>query len=759
MKKILSFLGILLMGLVFVNGVTDFNNVTMALAANPGGGGFVITPNFDLTTVIVTRNSGVTNGNRLQLKNGITGAVIMTNSSPTGDNFGLEGITLTKGTSYILTIDNSGSSYNRYFGAGTFPINRQNLNYSNGWHDGLNTTQSNGFNILSITSSSLSPESVITFNNPINNSFSNNVNFTLNVSLSRITNSTYILNGGSETTLGTNLDEVEIPLVGVAGLNNITVFTNTSGTLTDSGISFTVDTTNPSLSVGLPSEINSYDNFNFTQYINISDTNLDTCIVSINDESSTTCTESSYTFTVNGNKTINVTATDLAGNTNSSLNNIMLLNPNIGYSFNVSGSPITNFTFGGKADVAGIVDFDIYNDGLNLGSNTLLFEKLGFISQNFTFSLDTTTSQNFSFNVILASINAQIFDRDTESLILENVTLQLVGPVGTVTSTVTGIASLLALNGTPGDYQIIATTANYGTETVYFTYTNQQNLSVKIYMLNSSASNLGTLNVRVKDSLSFLVESAILNLLEWKPDQSSYLSVGQCQTSSNGICTLNIELNDKLYKVQATKDTVTKTTNAQIITATGETITITLEDVVLTETPDLANVLSNMSETIVGNLSTTRLEWIDTDGVVGQACITTYKNTGFNQVLLAQNCTSASTGILFVTNEINNTFGIIIKGTIDYSGTTYFIDQFSHDSLESIAVSFQNNGLDIFIPTIFLMMALAAGIFWGNIYISLSLAIILEWIATILAPGVMSTSIAIIVTIISVLIFWGISRK
>lgn len=748
-----------LIGLAFVNSATDYNNISMSLAANPGGGGFIITPNFDLIDVIVTRNSGVTNGDRFQLKNATTGAVIYTNSSPSGDNFGLDGITLKKGTDYILTIDNSGSNYNRYFGAGTFPINRQNLNYTNGWHDGLNTTQANGFNILSITSTGISPAAIITINNPLNNSYLDNTNFTLNVSFSKVTNSTYILNGGSETTLGTNLDEVETSLTGVVGLNNITIFTNTSGTLTNKSISFTVDTTNPSLSVGLPSEINSYDNFNFSQYINVSDTNLDTCIVTISDDSSTTCTQENYNFTINGNKTINVTATDLAGNTNSSLNNIMLLNPEMSFTFNVSGSPISNYTYGGRSDTAGIVNYDIYNDGLVLGSNTLLFEKLGFLSQNFTFSLNTSTNQNFSFDVALASINAQIFDRNTETLITDNVTIQLVGPVGSITTTTSGTADLLALNGTPGDYQIIASTANYETESAYFTYTNQQNLSVIIYMIQSNQTNLGTLNVRVKDSLSFLVESAIVDLLEWKSGENSYVSVSQCQTAPNGVCVLNIELNDKLYKIQAEKDLVSKTTNAQIISTSGETITITLEDVILTETPDLENVLSNFTETIVGNVSTTRLQWSDTEGVVSEACIKTYKNTGFNQIFLSQNCTSSSSGILFAVNQINNTFPIIIKASINYQDTSYPVGQFFHDSVDSITASLEENGLDIFIPTVFLMIAIAIGIFFGNIYISLSLAIILEWIATRLAPSIMSMSIAVVVTIISGLILWGISRK
>ncbi len=469
-------------------------------------------------------------------------------------------------------------------------------------------------------------------------------------------------------------------------------------------------------------------------------------------------TSSEYTFTSTGNKTYLIEA----GNSTDTINTsgYIYVNPDITFSLQLSnGTAITDFTFGGKTDVAGTVTFETLGDGLVIGSNNLSFEKDGFIAQNFTVSITGTELQSFTFNVTPSQIVINIFDKVTGSVLTQNISLQLIGPLGATGSTTTGSLTFDTIDGIPGDYQIIATNVDYETETVYFTYTAQENATQNIYMINSSNPDLGIVTIQVKDSLSFLVESATVSLLEWKPSLSSYITVGQCQTLTSGTCNLNIELNNKLYKFSATKFSTTKTTNSQIIATTDQTIILTLEDVVLTETQDLENVLSNMTETIVGNVSTTRLQWADTNGVVSRACITTYKNTGFNQVLLGQNCTSSSSGILFVTNQINNSFAILIKGSIDYSGTTYPIGQFFHDSVDSISASLENFGLDIFIPTIFLMLAVAAGIFWGNIYISLSLAIILEWFATILAPSVISTSIAIIVTVICGLIFWGVSRK
>jgi len=609
--------------------------------------------------------------------------------------------------------------------------------------------------IVTDSSVCFSEETQITFNNPTQGQFLNDTNFILNVSFSETTNSTYILNGGSETTLGTNENESTVNLTGVEGLNNITVFTNTSGDLNNKSINFTIDTTNPIINDSIPAEISDY-NFDGS-WFSCSDTNLASCNISI--DGFNEAAGNNFTLTHNGNLSYNITAIDLAGNAVSE-SGTLFVNPRIFFSFEDSGTPITDFTFGGRNDVSGYVNYTIYNDSLVLGNNTLLFEKLGFISQNFSFEFTNTTATNFTFNVSPAIITVNIFDRDTETLITDNVSIQLIGPVGNTTSTTNGTATLQAVNGIAGDYQIIASTANYETESVYFTYTNQENVTLNVFMLATNQTDLGIINVLVKDTLSFFVESAIVNLLEWKPAQSAYVSVAQCQTAANGQCSLNIELNNKLYKFQATKDTSTKTTNGQIITVTDSTITITLEDITLTAAPDLENVVTSFNETVVGNVSTTRLQWADTDGVVSQACITTYRDTGFTQQILSQNCTSSSSGILFATNNINNTFAIKIVGTVDYAGTSYIVGTFRHLSTGDISFALEDYGIDIFIPTLFLLIALGVGLFFGNIYISLFLAIILEWIAAIsIVPGIISTSIAVVITVIALLAFWGLRKK
>ena len=53
------------------------------------------------------------------------------------------------------------------------------------------------------------------------------------------------------------------------------------------------------------------------------------------------------------------------------------------------------------------------------------------------------------------------------------------------------------------------------------------------------------------------------------------------------------------------------------------------------------------------------------------------------------------------------------------------------------------------------MLAIAAGIFFGNIYLGVSLLVVLEWLAVAIVPTVMSASIAVVVTVIAGLMFWG----
>ena len=312
---------------------------------------------------------------------------------------------------------------------------------------------------------------------------------------------------------------------------------------------------------------------------------------------------------------------------------------------------LTNYTFGGISSNGTYVTLD--GRTLSYGDNTLSFVKSGYSSTDFTFTFNNTAQINTTYNVNVTTIFTYIYDRDTGLRITDNVDLELIGTSGDNSSTTTGNYNFSGINMVNGDYQMIATSSNYGTEIRYFTFNNQESITLNFYMINSTEA--GTINILVKDNLGNFIESAIVNLLEWKVSENAYVSVGQCETNSAGVCQLNIELNTKLYKFQASKSGQSVTSIAQIITTDSTTLTLTIIDETLTVVEDLPNLSYSFTENVTNNVSLTRLEWTDTDGLVSQACINAYRLNGYSKVLLGQNCTSSSTGILYKYTNINNT--------------------------------------------------------------------------------------------------------
>ena len=583
----------------------------------------------------------------------------------------------------------------------------------------------------------------------VNNSYinSNVINFTINFNYINDTE-----NINDSTSFQVNNSDGEYTFNLNVTYNNITTSTGT--------YNYIIDTTNPVLTVNFPSEVNNYI-INLSEYITVNETNIYTCIVEVIGVGNTSCEDESFDLNYNGNRTINVYVNDNAGNTAQSLNNIILVNPEITFNFQYVGSNVEDYTFNSRSDTSGFVTFDIYNDGMILGQNNWTFEKFGFITQQFIFTITNTTQANYTFNVNPAQINVNIFDRVTGALLTQNVTLQLIGSIGDTVSTTTGQTSLSAINGTAGNYQIIATSTGYETESVYFTFTSQENLSINIYMINATDLSLGFVTIEVKDSLSFFIEGAIVSLIEWNPSQSAYITTAQCQTVSNGKCNLNIELNNKLYRFQAVKDSESTITTPQTISETGQTIPITLQDIVLTSTANSDNIISNMSETInnATNTSLVRLQWQTLDNTVAYACIKAYSSPGFSQSLIAQNCTSSSSGILFMNVNISQSYTIAVEGTVEDSFNQYLINRFKYEGTDTLSKALSDYNLDLLIPILFFFIGVGVGLLFGNIYIAVILGVILEWMATLFAPNVLSVSMAVVITFISGLIIWGVYKK
>ena len=430
------------------------------------------------------------------------------------------------------------------------------------------------------------------------------------------------------------------------------------------------------------------------------------------------------------------------------------------FNLTTTGTLLTNWTFNSINAIGSDLTLFFTEFGSE-GNKSWEFSKFGYVNAFYDFIFSYDSYNDITFNVSPAQINVNIYDRKTGNLITDNITVELIGDLGDLNTTTSGSITFESINRPAGDYQIIASTTNYETESIYFTYTNEENLSLNIYLINSTQTNIGVATVIVKDSLSFLVESATVNLLEWKNSENSYVTTAQCQTVSDGTCLLNVELNNKLYKFQAIKDGVSQTTNSQILTETGKIIPITLEDITLGVTPDLDNILSSFTESIntATNISTTRLEFTQINNIPVTACITTYKDTGFSQTQLSQNCTTSSSGILYKTNSVNNNYDLIIRGTIKINGVTYNIGEYTHKSTASIGETLSDTGLDYILPVIFLLIGLGVGLFFGNIYISLALIFILEWVTVAIVPTIISTSMAIVISVITILTFWGINKR
>ena len=529
-------------------------------------------------------------------------------------------------------------------------------------------------------------------------------------------------------------------------------FNNETNTTSDT-YNFVIDTLAPQLNVNNYSETNSY-LINFTNIINISDNNLDSCVVSTDEAISTTCFNESYRFSTNGNHSFNVTANDSAGNTNYSNNNVIFVNPSQYFYFNDSdGNPISNFSLGGTV-YTNFASIDLYD--LGIGNHSLLFEKLGFASTSIDFSFNTTSNINTSNTINFSFIQIRIFDRDTNNLITDNVSIVLVGDVGFTGSTITGLLNISGTQYTAGDYQIIASTTNYETESVYFTYTNQETILLDIYMINNSASNLGVITITVKEDTLQFVPGAIVKALEWKPDISAYVSVAEGLTNVNGEVTLNIELNTKLYKFSASKANTTMISPSFIISSTPASLTLILTGIGLEVVPLLENLLFNMTNTTINSThQTISFYWEDKDNTVSSACLDFYQVSGTSRTLLNQTCISGASGDIIRTFSINNTYNLEVESTVIIEDLTRTLKVIKYKSTADISFSFSQYGLDLLIPLFFVLLGLVLGLYMANIYISVVLMCIMSWVSYLIFPSVITSGIAMTLSIFAIIALWA----
>lgn len=253
------------------------------------------------------------------------------------------------------------------------------------------------FSIASLTFSNISLT-----NNTYFNTSSIQINTTvLNSSTNGNVNQTYYLyyNNGTfinSTQYTTNNLNGTLNLTGLLD-NTYKIYfyaKNNETNVTSLNYTFTIDVTLPVINNSIPNNISNYQ-FNGS-WFSCSDNNLVSCNISINSQNKANGTN--FNLTLNGNLSYTITAKDSVNNTQTSTG-YLYVNPNQYFRVinNQTGSYLQNYTFGNYNSSGEYIIIPLYD--LGIGTHTLQFNKTGYLPTNYTFTFNTSSALNTSFNV------------------------------------------------------------------------------------------------------------------------------------------------------------------------------------------------------------------------------------------------------------------------------------------------------------------------------------------------------------------------
>lgn len=538
------------------------------------------------------------------------------------------------------------------------------------------------------------------------------------------------------------------------GMHNIYTRAENNQTLIDSSVyTFFIDLADPILQVVNFSTIYNY-TINFSTLINVSDSNLVSCIVTTDEALQVNCTDT-YTFITNGNHTFNVTATDNASNTADSNNNIIFVNPYQSFFFfdQNNGTFIQNYTFGPYSSVSTEVSFLLYD--LGLGNHTLELNKPGYAAANFTFEFNLTSNFNKTYNVTASEIKIFFLDRNNGSKITEFINVELVGPTGFTGNTTDGNITIQQFQLDSGSYKVIASSENYSTEQYFFTYNNEQLITINLYMLKETDPNFGAITINVKNEFEEELNNITVKLLEWQSDVSAFVDVSQTKTNLNGQAFFNIEIGTKNYIFFATNGVqiAQSSEEGEVVFNDAESRTLILRITAGVKLSQLDGILYNVSENQsirAQNKSQIFFSWSDPANTVSQGCIKYYKDLGVTKELLSQTCVNASTGIMSPVVLLNTSINTLAEASLITDDGEFVIGRFSYKGTQTFENVLQEFGLITWIMLLLFVGAFGVGFLIGNVMISAIASVVVSWICVFMFPTYLSTGIAVTITIMSI---------
>lgn len=347
---------------------------------------------------------------------------------------------------------------------------------------------------------------------------------------------------------------------------------------------------------------------------------------------------------------------------------------------------------------------------------------------DFFFSFETQGKLEYSEIDInyFTNLTINIGDITTGELIDQQVDIDILEYVTTENlSTTDGTINIPEFDPTISTPTIIAESNGYVTNSRQFEFTDKDSTNITMYLLNSTFDNSANLIVQVYDDFSNLIAGANTKLLQYIPDQDSFVEVSQCYTDTNGECIFSIELNTEFYIVQATKEIDGETFFAQS-TDTGQLIKLdnTIIPLYLKTTegyevdPNFDLIISVTNTSLVGNTSYLTATFNDPTNDEHEVCIGYFYRTGFTDTEITSTCVNGSSGIVNFAGGyvLDSTITNIAKIYIMQDGNKEIYDYYIYEALEDSFASEFSLYLKPFLLAILLGL-LALSLYLKNIKI------------------------------------------
>lgn len=479
-------------------------------------------------------------------------------------------------------------------------------------------------------------------------------------------NSSVSINGSAFSPIATDSNSTIYSLIIGEGTSTLSFKSIDSIGIAHTNLTVTKDTIDPVINIFNTSTIESY-SITWSNVFNYSDDYLDSCWIVV-ENSTENCI--SYTFTESGNQSVAIYVNDSAGNIASDSFYIFIDPEAYIYFETPGGSPVTDFTLDGT-NYSNYASINIYD--LGLGNHTLLFSKYGYEQINVSLVFNTTAQINITEIVGVSLLGIKIYDRESLTLITQNVNVDLVGDsfAGSY-STSSGILTIENITELPGLYRLSFESSGYANNEYYFTHTGFSVVNVSTYLINESLTI--PIKVILRDIFQNEIDGCYIKIKQYFISENDYIQVDQGITNSNGEIIFDLEY-DVYYQFVIECDGVAQTEAGQKITSTPLYLTFDDQNA-LTVFDDLPNIAGEVTfANLTNSTGYFRFEYNDLDNIVSEGCLRVYETEFSGDTFLDEQCTSSASATINVNINFTTNKKYVGKGYVTYNGQEHYVDQ------------------------------------------------------------------------------------